>query len=181
MGLLFVATTIVSAGALRATSTWATGVWQQHRAAVARLTDYLGESLDGFYEIVANGVVGKRLCGLTALNGRALSLARRATVRVTVANSVSRFLFVVATGSALVLGDHLVLAGAMTVGSVFATVRLLDLIMRPLETINRQAASIAKALASTSRIESFLEAAARSRHSRRAPGSAALQGSGCRP
>ena len=27
------------------------------------------------------------------------------------------------------LGDHLVLAGAMTVGSVFATVRLLDLIM----------------------------------------------------
>ena len=157
MGFLFVATTILGAGALRATSTWATGVWQQHRAAVARLTDYLGESLDGIYEIVSNGVVGKRLYGLTVLNSRALSLARRATVRVTVANSVSRFLFVVATGSALLLGDHLVLAGAMTVGSVFATVRLLDLVMRPLETINRQAASIAKALASTSRIENLLE------------------------
>ena len=57
----------------------------------------------------------------------------------------------------LVLGDHLVLTGAMTVGSVFATVRLLDLIMRPLEVISRQAASIAKALASTRRIESLLE------------------------
>ena len=157
MGILFVATTIFSAGALRATSTWATGLWQQHRTAVADLTNYLGESLDGIYEIVANGVVGHRLRGLTGLNSRALSLARRATVRITIANSVSRFLFVVATGSALVLGDHLVLAGAMTVGSVFATVRLLDLIMRPLEAINQQAASIAKALASTSRIESLLE------------------------
>ena len=106
---------------------------------------------------MANGVVGNRLRGLTGLNSRALSLARRATVRITIANSVSRFLFVVATGSALVLGDHLVLAGAMTVGSVFATVRLLDLIMRPLEAINQQAASIAKALASTSRIESLLD------------------------
>ena len=157
MGILFVATTIFSAGALRATSTWATGLWGQHRTAVADLTNYLGESLDGIYEIVANGVVGNRLRGLTGLNSRALSLARRATVRITIANSVSRFLFVVATGSALVLGDHLVLAGAMTVGSVFATVRLLDLIMRPLEAINQQAASIAKALASTSRIESLLD------------------------
>ena len=157
MGLLFVATTIFSAGALRVTSTWATGVWQQHRAAVASLTNYLGESLDGIYDIVANGVVGNRLRGLTGRNSRALSLARRATVRITIANSVSRFLFVVATGSAIVLGDHLVLAGAMTVGSVFASVRLLDLIMRPLELINRQAASIGKALASTSRIESLLE------------------------
>ena len=157
MGILFVATTIFSAGALRATATWATGVWQQHRAAVASLASYLGESLDGIYEIVANSVVGNRLRGLTGLNSRALSLARRATVRITIANSVSRFLFVVATGSAIVLGDHLVLAGAMTVGSVFATVRLLDLIMRPLEVINQQAASIAKALASTNRIESLLE------------------------
>ena len=157
MGVLFVATTIFSAGALRATATWATGVWQQHRAVVASLTNYLGESLDGIYEIVANGVVGNRLRGLTELNSRALSLARRAAVRITIANSVSRFLFVVATGSAVVLGDHLVLAGAMTVGSVFATVRLLDLIMRPLEVINQQAASIAKALASTNRIESLLE------------------------
>ena len=157
MGVLFVATTILSAAALRATSTWATGVWQQHRAAVADLTNYLGESLDGICDIVANGVMGNRLRGLTGLNSRALALASSATVRVSIANSVSRFLFVVATAGALVLGDHLVLAGAMTVGSVFATVRLLDLIMRPLEVINRQAASIAKALASTRRIESLLE------------------------
>ena len=157
MGVLFVATAMLSAAALRAASTWATGVWQQHRAAVAGLTNYLGESLDGIYDIVANGVMGNRLRGLTGLNSRALSLARRATVRVSIANSVSRFLFVVATAGALVLGDHLVLEGAMTVGSVFATVRLLDLIMRPLEVINRQAASIAKALASTRRIASLLE------------------------
>ena len=157
MGVLFVATAILSAAALRVASTWATGVWQQHRAAVAGLTNYLGESLDGIYDIVANGVMGSRLRGLTDLNSRALSLASRATVRVSIANSVSRFLFVVATAGALVLGDQLVLAGAMTVGSVFATVRLLDLIMRPLEVINRQAASIAKALASTRRIEALLE------------------------
>ena len=78
MGVLFVATTILSAVALRATSTWATGVWQQHRTAVASLTNYLGESLDGIYDIVANGVVGNRLRGLTGRNSRALSLARRA-------------------------------------------------------------------------------------------------------
>ena len=104
-------------------------MWQQHRAAVAGLTNYLGESLDGIYDIVANGVTGNRLRGLTGLNSRALSLASRATVRVSIANSVSRFLFVVATAGALVLGDQLVLAGAMTAGSVFATVRLLDLVM----------------------------------------------------
>ena len=181
MGVLFVATTIVSAGALRATSTWATGVWQQHRAAVASLTNYLGESLDGVYDIVANGVVGNRLRGLTGLNSRALSLARRATVRITIANSVSRFLFVVATGSAIVLGDHLVLAGVMTVGSVFATVRLLDLIMRPLEVINQQRRALQRRWPARVGSNPSWKAAARPRHGRRALGSAALRGSRWRP
>jgi ATP-binding cassette, subfamily B, bacterial len=155
-GILFVATSIITFVLVRTAATWSTSLWRTHQEAIATLTNHMGESVNGAGDLIANGLPAFRLREFERLNITAGRLAARASIRTTLTGSVSRFCFVGATAGLILLGNHLFLSGVVSIGTVYVAVRLLNLIMRPIEEINRQSSSLGKAIASSSRIAELM-------------------------
>ena len=132
-----------------------TKAWLRVRQENAALTGHLDEFISGVEGIVVNNALEYQERKLEAANQRLRRNSLRASIRSNV-STVSRLIFVAGTAAVLIAADGLLRGELITVGVVFAVYYMLDMLMRPVEGVNRQLGAWQKGLASVRRVLEFL-------------------------
>lgn len=131
-------------------------LYREARQANAMLYGFIEERLAGTEDIRANG-------GVAYVMRRLLEHARRLFRADLKANAMSvsvfgftRALFMAGTGVALGLGAFLYLDGILTIGAVYLSYRYTEVLLQPIEVINRQIQDLQQAGASVARVQELL-------------------------
>ncbi|TAK13204.1 MAG: ABC transporter ATP-binding protein [Anaerolineae bacterium] len=131
-------------------------LYREARQANAMLYGFIEERLAGTEDIRANG-------GVAYVMRRLLEHARRLFRADLKANLMSvsvfgftRALFMAGTGVALGLSAFLYLDGILTIGAVYLSYRYTEVLLQPIEVINRQIQDLQQAGASVARVQDLL-------------------------
>ncbi len=131
--------------------------WVSASKSSADLYGDVEERLGGAEDLRSSGAIGHSLAVLKGLGDRLLQRHRHAQVLSSFMGSISRILFTLGTAGLFIAIIYLVQADALTLGGAYVLYRLADMLMRPVEEINRQAQSFQQATSSIHRVAELLD------------------------
>lgn len=123
----------------------------------AVLYGFIEERLAGTEDIRANGGVAYVMRRLLEHSRRLFRSNLKANGVAFAAFGFTRTLFVTGTGVALGLGAVLYLQGALTIGAVYLAYRYTEILLQPIEAINRQIQDLQQAAAGMLRVQDLLK------------------------
>lgn len=129
--------------------------WAAARQASAELFGFLEERLGGVEDLRANGATGYAARQLAAHLRALLRHQRLANTLGGITWNSLNFLFAVGLAAAFVLTAARFRAGALTIGTVYLVLYYTQMLLRPLEQINRQMQDFQRAGAGVARILSL--------------------------
>lgn len=121
------------------------------------LFGYLEERLTGTEDIRARGAIPYVLGGLYGHMRARLRARRNAGVMFTALLGVVSLLIAIGTALAYALGGYLFQHGTITIGTVFAVVSYIALVVRPLNQLTQQMQDLQQATAGMTRVRELLD------------------------
>ncbi|MBI3158627.1 MAG: ABC transporter ATP-binding protein [Chloroflexi bacterium] len=131
------------------------------RQANAMLYGFIEERLSGTEDIRANGGVAYVMRRLLEHARRLFRADLKASLMSFSVFGFTRALFMAGTGVALGLSAFLYLEGALTIGAVYLAYRYTEILLQPIEVINRQIQDLQQAGASVARVQELLNRSSR--------------------
>jgi len=131
--------------------------WTASQQARAELFGFLEEHLSGTEDLRANGAVPYTMRKLYIYSRNVLLRERKAGVLGTATANTSRLFFTVGTALAFILIVFLFNGGTITLGTAYLIYRYAEMLVRPIEEVNRQMQDFQQATASIGRIQNLLD------------------------
>ncbi len=131
-------------------------LFKKARQADAELYGFIEERLAGTEDIRANGAVAYTMRRLLEYSRRMYRANITADIVSVSVFGITRVLFLSGTGVALGLGALLYLDGLLTIGAVYLAYRYTEILLQPIEVINRQIQDLQQAGAAVVRIQELL-------------------------
>lgn len=135
--------------------------FREARQANAMLYGFIEERLSGTEDIRANGGVAYVMRRLLEHARHLFRTDLKASLMSFSVFGLTRALFMAGTGVALGLSAFLYLEGALTIGAVYLAYRYTEILLQPIEVINRQIQDLQQAGASVARVQDLLNRTSR--------------------
>src|SRR5688500_13315462 len=149
--------------------TVAVGRWQRLREVSAQMYGFFGERLAGTEDIRSSGAVPHVMRELAVHHRAWLAARRSATAGMSVIWSATMLTFAIGSAIAFGVGGSLLLAGAITLGTVYLLFHYTELLRRPIEQLRRELEEMQQAFASIARVHELLGLSSRLVERSRAP------------
>lgn len=156
IGLAFVCFVAVALVALRSIQRLAVPFAKADLQTMGALFGYLEERLTGTEDIRARGAIEYVLRGLYGHMRMRLRARRNAGIMYTVLFGMVSLLTAVGTALAYTLGGYLFRHGTITIGTVFAIVAYIALVIAPLNQLTQQMQDLQQASAGIARVQELL-------------------------
>ncbi|MEM7131995.1 MAG: ABC transporter ATP-binding protein [Chloroflexota bacterium] len=131
--------------------------WIVLRQAVADLFSFLEERLLGIEDLHANGAAAYSVGQMQKHNHLLLKKGLTANTVGTLTMSAPRLFFTIVTALTLLFIANLYTNNLITLGTAYLIYRYSEMLMRPVEEINRQVQDFQRAMASIVRVQDLLE------------------------
>lgn len=157
IGLALVCFSAVAATVLILVRNLAIPVFKKERERAAAQMGFIEERLSGLEDIRANGMGAHALRGFSGVASDLFHASRRSGLARNIVWLITMTLFLLGNLMALIMGAHLYLRGAITLGTVYLLFQYTAMLRMPLEELTRQLQDLQQAGASIIRISELLD------------------------
>ncbi|MEM7531206.1 MAG: ABC transporter ATP-binding protein [Chloroflexota bacterium] len=135
--------------------------WKAARVAIADMFGFLNERLNGVEDLHTSGATDFSVGQLQEHGLTLLHKERKATTMTFITIGSSRLFFTIVTAVTLLFIVNLYTSALITLGTAYLIYRYTEMLMRPVEEINRQMQDFQRAVASVMRVQELLDTKSR--------------------